>query len=291
MDKIFLDKKQVAKNVINGSIARIKVQKKDIDKFYNGFEKIIYNQMENAPEWKDKGNDLINLLERLRTLFKDDEIIKIINEHNITGDQILSIYGDSLLGDDKREYNMSGKFNKDLNETSISSYTEAQDNKTQRYVNIDGNEIDIQRIGRLTYKEWNGAVSSINKYKVLQKSSDGEEFEREVFTDINLSLMEDPEYIEAVFAELLSYNNIELSNVGGYIGKVVKVPKTTDEFEVQSEKEIAGNYCYRINDKYMLTYDSAELDAVMRHNIKEMKDCKVNQLKKNIGHGDYDVAR
>lgn len=83
--------------------------------------------------------------------------------------------------------------------------------------------------------------------------------------------MENMEYRAAVLEELLSRNNIELSNVGGYIGEIEKAPIDEKEFGKGKEKVMAGNYCYRITPDYMLIYRSAELDAVVRHHRKEIE--------------------
>ena len=84
--------------------------------------------------------------------------------------------------------------------------------------------------------------------------------------------MENLEYREAVLGELLSKNNIELSNTGGYIGEIVGVSKSTNEFKVGSEKTIASDYFYRVNSQYALTYRSEEIAAIMLQNISQKID-------------------
>ena len=103
--------------------------------------------------------------------------------------------------------------------------------------------------------------------------------------------MDNPEYKYAVLSELLSYNNIELSNSEGYIGEIRNVPNDSEKFEVESERENSRNYEYRVNDKYMLVYDSTDLDAVMRYRSREMQQGRNSKDEQRAISSDSEMAR
>lgn len=265
------ERKKFADMMVKLLIEKINKQKPERDKMYEAFEKLIVNQKNITPERLGICDQKQEILDRIHTIFDDSDIQKIILDNKITWKQFMSLYGEKILGDSKRQYDMSGRFNNELNETGASVYAEVKDGKLYKYVDQKNNEIDIQEVGILTYKEWNGIIAQINKYRVLQKISKDEKIEREVFTNINMLQMDDPKYRSAVLSELLSYNNIEFSNAGGYIGEIRNVPDGSNDFEIESERENSRNYEFRVNEKYMLTYDSADLDAVMRYRSRKMQ--------------------
>ena len=285
------ERRKFANMVVTKLISKLNSQKVDREKVYSGFEMLVNNQRNKTPGKIDMCDEMSSILEKLRTIFEDGDIQKIILENNITSKQFMSLYGEKILGDAKRQYDMSNRFKKELNETGASCYSELQNRKLYTYVDQKNNEIDIQEVGRLTYKEWNGTIAQINKYRVLLNISKDEKIEREVFTNINFTQMDNPEYKYAVLSELLSYNNIELSNAEGYIGEIRNVPNDSEKFEIESERENSRNYEYRVNDKYMLVYDSTDLDAVMRYSSREMQQGGNSKEEQRAISSDSEMAR
>ena len=257
--------------LVQGSIRTIPKGNDAMDKLYNGYRVLITNQKRSTPERAKECNDLLDMLERTYKMFTDEEVKKIIINNNVSFKQFINIYGEKLLGDNKRQYDMSDRFNEQLHETGRSLYTQSRGKGVHTYFDSEGKEIIIQEIGCLTFEEWNGVNSEIYKYRVQKQSDVNTYKECEVFTNIKFILMENMEYRAAVLEELLSRNNIELSNVGGYIGEIEKAPIDEKEFGRGKEKVMAGNYCYRITPDYMLIYRSAELDAVVRYHRKEIE--------------------
>lgn len=284
--------KKFANMVVTKLISKINSQRAERDKIYYGFETLINNQASKTPGKTDMCDEMHEILYKLRTIFDDSDIQKIILDNNITCKQFMSLYGEKIFGDNKRQYDMSDRYKKELNETVTSVYSELKNRELHTYVDQKNNEIDIQEVGRLTYKEWNGTIAQINKYRILLKISKDEKIERDVFTNINFFQMDDPEYRFAVLSELLSHNNIELSNAGGYIGEIRNVPDNSEKFEIESEREYSRNYEYRVNEKYMLVYDSAELDAVMRYHNRVIQQGEIFENKqRTTSTKDSDITR
>lgn len=168
-----------------------------------------------------------------------------------------------------RKYNMSDRFDASM----IASQDRDCKRKKVKYVakkgeeyvytDLEGGKVSIQEIGRLYYEAWNGLKSAISKYRVIKQVSEGALQTDEIFSNIRIFEMQNPEYREAVLQELLSENNIKLSKTGGYVGEIVDTPTNDPSFKIGCEKTISTDYFYRVNQNYTLTYQSEEIAATM----------------------------
>ena len=107
-------------------------------------------------------------------------------------------------------------------------------------------------------------------YEIIKKFPSGEEKSYTIFSNILISKMDEEEYRECVFNELLSDKNIALSNASGYIGQI----SDADDESIEIGKESIGreNYLYRINKKYALEFDAADLSAVILYERRKMEE-------------------
>lgn len=261
--------------VIKDSIRVLKKGPQALEELYNGYKLLIKNQIKNTPENREDSQQLIELLERAYKVFSDAEIADIILNDKITDRRFILKYGERILGDNKRKYDMSDKFEPSL--------IYLQDNEKQKrkieyqlakeekyaYLDEDGKKIMIQKIGKLLFRHWNGIEDQITKYRITRQIGEGITKTYEVFSNINMALMHDYEYREVVLEELLSKKNIELSKAGGYIGEIETIAKENRELREGNEKTVRGDYYYRTNTNYMLVYYSEAVTAAMLQAMKE----------------------
>lgn len=172
-----------------------------------------------------------------------------------------------VFGDLKRTYNMSR-----LASTGMVSTVECPDGTTQKDIKyapdrvmskditgLLGETISIHYIGRLDYKCSPSANNYISTYIVSKHIKDEMVMEPCVlFSNIDMNLLDNPDYKDTVANTLLSKNNIELSHAGGYIGEIH--PQST--LKPGSEQFSSEFYTYQISPKYALVYDGEKIEAV-----------------------------
>lgn len=176
---------------------------------------------------------------------------------------------EEVLGILKRKYDMSDKYSDGL--ITDRKYPDGttrkmvglkplkdDDERTIPYVD-DEWKIIIQQIGTLLYSDGVTGIEDVDQYKITIPIRNGKQKEYDVFAKINFDLLAyDENYRQAVFGELLSRNNIELSNAGGYIGEIV--PSTRMEPGEEREDE-SGFYTYQISRTHALSVDSMAVTA------------------------------
>lgn len=286
MQRDRLNKQDFLSMLVRSFIQASRKEQGDLEQIYNGYRKLIDNQIYKRPEQEQECKQLLTILEKVYTMFNDSKFRQIIIDNNITYQQFTMEYGETLIGDNKRKYNMSDKFEPSM----IASEDKMRENKKvkyiakegleNRYVDLEGKEVIIQKIGTLYFECWNSVRSFIDKYKISRQVSSGLYQEDEVFSNIKIANMQNPQYREVVLGELLSENNINLSKVGGYIGEIAEISTSDSEFKVGTETTIGTDYFYRINPKYALTYKSEDLAAVMFQKQTEKKQqSKENEYK------------
>lgn len=271
-----LDRKWFFENMVQTFIRAIPKGENAIQRQIEGYKKLLDNQIKQTPECEADCRACMEMLDRAVIIFSDIGVRQMIIENNVTARQFISKFGEKILGDNKRKYDMSDRFREDM----ISYRGENSTNKDIQYVprkessefvfdDMEGNELSIMPIGELHYKAWNGLRNQITKYRITRKIEEGLYTTYEVYTNISIARMEDLEYREVVLNELLGQNNIELSNAGGYIGRIIRSNRVGSNFKVGEQKEIAGDYFYKINKDYMILYDSEELAATVLQKKKE----------------------
>lgn len=254
--------------LIQGSIKALKKGQVALDRLYSGYQTLVENQIKSTPEREQECNELLQILERSYRMFSNPEVENIILKNNVSAKQFISKYGEKLLGNNKRKYDMSDRFNPDLiayqdkgKQIKGIQYV-PKEGREYIYLDSEGKEISIQEIGRLHFKEWNGIGNGVSKYRVMRRFGQDVYQENEIFSNIRIVMMEDPEYREAVLEELLSRNNIQLSKTGGYVGEITELP-TSEGMKTGSEKVVAGDYFYKVSPRYALTYHSEDIAAAM----------------------------
>lgn len=271
-------------NSIKFFLIRISKNKETLEASYKGMRTLMENQITLDVDREQEYRELIDIFDKVYELFRNEELRKVITENEITVEQLVSKFGEKILGDNKRSYNMSEMFNEGL----ISKKGDSEDSrnivykpitgKEHSFQSLEGKQVVIQKIGRLYYEEWNKIRSEVSKYRIRRQISENDYRLDEVFSNIDISEMQEFEYRYAVLEELLNQNNIQLSNAGGYIGRISKVPNNSKGFEVGSEKMNAGTYLYRINEKYMLDYDNTDLSAVMLYEEEMAREKREEKL-------------
>ena len=198
------------------------------------------------------------------------EVNDAIRTRKLTKEEFIEKYQEKILGDNKRKYSMNDLYSDGLVEKDTAKpyskktiFIPAREKIEHSFSDESNEKVKITFLGTLYFKEWNGTRASINKYKIQRKNKENDFPEEDVYTDIIMPKMEEPEYRKAVFNELLSYNNIKLSNCGGYIGKIEQAPRNVMDNSESREVQDSYGYSYRISDKYILHYDATELTAAI----------------------------
>lgn len=233
------------------------------------------------------------ILENCYSIFSRVEIRKAILdarmknklEGNNLVDLVLNIITEKVVGDRKRTYNMADKFSEDR----IATRTNKKSGLPEKMVNFtplekvitttlsddSGHQFSISKSGTLFYND--GIIEeSIDKYTITKKIDDNYSQNYDVFSHIDfLKLEKDPKYKQAVLNELLSINNIELSNAGGYIGEIEDTRHQPRKLEIGEQFDNPhGFYTYQISRDFALVYDYMPLTAVILYNEKNKSQSK-----------------
>ena len=130
--------------------------------------------------------------------------------------------------------------------------------KEEKVIYSDENII-IEKIGTLNYKQLTACMDYITKYRITKDDK-----EYEVYTTILSEDMKiNEQYRKSVLEVLLGDNNVELSNCFGYVGTI-------------SDKN--ADSVYDIDSEYFLTANEVEATVVYEY-VKMMK--KIREESKN----------
>lgn len=254
----------------------------------------IEKKIKEEPEKADYYNKMYEVAQKFFDLMNDPRVRDDIIKSNMKTPEFIKLYKEEILGKYKRQYDMSGLFRE--------TYIKKADNTSQRemgkkleyvpnsykrccYKDKKGNKVTIEPIGKLYIKYWNGLETHVFKYRIQKQLQGNKYLIDEVYSNISIFDMDDPEYREAVLQELLSDNNISLSNSGGYIGEISETPEQLkgNNANGEDEKMVVGSYFYKINDRYSLKYDPEDLSSVMiyeKERAKEMQERKNREQQK-----------
>ena len=258
---------------------------------YSGYITVLNNNNNNA-ENRQINEEKRKILEECLVIFSSKEFrdkIKTIREEQRPSSQsiitaVTTVLSEKVLGDKKRTYNMSNRYSKKIITPDSTSYTalnvsgknpEEREKRLPSRTKKDmhGNTIKIQYLGILTYSTASVPNESINKYRITKISANDEISTYEVYSNIDLNKLDvDLDYCDAIMNELLSTNNIELSNAKGYIGQVENTTFYEKQLQVgQQLNDDYGFYRYQISKNYALFYDSQDLSAVIDFEIQQTK--------------------
>lgn len=271
-NNFLFNKKQFLDNVIQTFFRKMQTGQQGIDRQYNGYVGLIENQIKKDGIISEKCQIMRDILDKSYRLFSDEEFRRIVTENNLTSKQLVAQYEEDILGDNKRKYNMSDMFNE--------SYIAKFDNpkmgsfgrkviykpeicKKHQFIDSKGYQVIIEEIGSLYMEQWSGLKTSIPKYRIQRQVGEKEWATSEIYSHIIIFDMDNPDYRSAVLEELLSERNITLSKANGYVGEIEQTQSTMRGKNAESESMISDMYFYKINDKYSLKYEPADLSAVI----------------------------
>ncbi len=242
------------------------LNKKDIESVRNTYNQLIEANAKDTTNNVKKPHSLReyekrkNIIERCFNTFMKPAVRHEIAENNLSAMKVYSQYAEEILGDNKRKYNMSDKFD----ETLIAYVNGDSEGEIKRLVayqekigevhTIPNSTITIQPVGKIGYIDMLRAEKYVTKYRVTKDDS----ATYEVFSNIDISRFDDEEYCTAVANELLSENNIQLSGTGGYIGTIVD-----ENNKVGLQTEDGSHYRYQVSKHHALEFDGEDLSAVM----------------------------
>lgn len=238
---------------INTSLVREieKVQKN------KSFEEDMYREKENT-------------LEKLYRLLESPEIINEIRSKSISQELFFIKYAEDILGKNKRSYDMSDLYNSDLivglTKKKV-GYKTFPSTTEYEFKDLKGRIIRITPKGELAYESITGVRSSLVKYRIQRETGEGKFSEFIVFSEIAINMMQDDAYREAILNELLSANNIALSNCRGYIGKIENRAGEDKQDMDCTEKRDLHSYSYRVNGKNVLVFNSEDVSAVIDYQL------------------------
>ena len=241
-----------------------------LQRFFDNLRRGMLAQKAHATKNNENFDRVDKVIDSYEAMIKEKGIINEIKTSGMSQKEFLEAHREAILGDHKRKYNMSDLYN----ETLIKKANKWTDRKRvmlnpndfgveYHYLDSTGKKITITDLGSLEYQEWNDIRYSLNLYRVQRKSESGLDYDCKVLSNIIIPEMSQDEYKNAVLNELLSENNISLSNCGGYIGEIIRKPKEDTLDIVGGEKQDENSYEYRVNNSYVLAYDATAVSAAI----------------------------
>lgn len=265
---------------------------KGIERAYYGCIKLIDSGIKNDLHQRKKHNyradqEKRRLLEMCLDLFKNKEVRNLIAKGELNTSQVFNMFKERMLGDNKRQYDISELYdekiiaNKSDGQGKCIKFTEKNGIETSFY-NLKNEAIKIKCIGQLSYKNQFGEKSYITKYQIARPTAGNETETFEVYSNINIPQMSDSdEYREIVLSELLSENNIKLSNANGYLGVITE----DHSMDVGEEEKSRIRYKYKASPNYMLLGETDEMSAVKDYEQRE-KETKIVPEEKSKDEGE-----
>lgn len=245
---------------------------KSLKTAYDGYIKLILK--DSNPQHKQQNSEKIKILEGCFDRFNNSDFKKILEDiklskkpkEEVLFKAVAKALAEDVLGDKKRKYDMSDRYCPEQI-TPGSTRLIPTNGLSVTVTDMLGCNISVQKIGALTYGTAAVTPESISKYNVRKTLEDSSVQEYDVFTFIDLNMLkENSDYRDAVLGELLSKNNIELSNTNGYIGEIVSTKNSHIQLKVGEQRENAEKfYRYQVSQKYALVYDPQDLSAVVYH--------------------------
>lgn len=253
-----------------------KTSYRSLKTIFDGLVKLCPISADIPAEQREINQEKRKILEQCFELFNDSlfkqKLAEIKEERNpqpqILARAIARVLSERILGDKKRKYDMSDRFSGGQIDSTLFI---PEDGFEVSVIDSSGHTIIVKKIGAIKYSSFGVDNESIEKYKVTKILSNSVFSNFEVFSHIDLNeLKENEEYRKAVLGELLSENNIELSNACGYIGEIKNTKRYPSQLRVGSQKENEEKfYRYQVSEDYSLIVDPTDLSAVVSHTRKQ----------------------
>lgn len=276
------NRREFAETVLT-SFVHARKKESDVETLYNKLRSRVPDDNSSQNTAKNK------ILENCLELFQNTQAMEKFDEDKLPDEElakrIMDTFSEKILGDAKRKYDMSDKYSKGMIESKSFRFIPSNVYDELYLRDNDSNtKIMICRLGKLTYGTVSVGNESIDKYAISILEEDTVTQKYEVFSYINFDeLLKNGSYRQAVLSELLSINNIELSNACGYIGEI-DAPNTSYKQQIGIGEEIDtgyGTYRYRVSEKHHLVFGSEPATAVMMW----VKSQELNK-KKEVENGD-----
>lgn len=227
------------------------------------------------------------ILEKCLDIFRSPEIRDLIKKGNFDAKQIYSMFHEKILGDNKRQYDLSSIYDESIiadrrdGKGKCISFTK-KDGMENAFTSLSGETIKIKCVGVLNYKNQLMEESYITKYQVARPTAGNKAETFEVYSNISIPEMADnDEYREVVLSELLSENNIKLSNANGYLGVIAR----DRSMDVGAEERSRTRYKYKASPNYMLLGETDEMSAVKDYE-QRAKETKMVAEEKSKDDGE-----
>lgn len=254
------------------------------ERLYQWMVGVITKEIEQDPSRAKDYTKILEMLDRFYKVVTDEKIRDKVKQEDIKSEGFVKLYGNRILGEFKRKYDMSHKYLKGSIATiqgpygTIKNDIEFSDSyfDAEEFEAPDDGTIKIQQTGELTYTSaFRIQGNKIMRYKVSIPAGDNKVKEYVVFSDIDIDKMKiDEEYREVVLGELLSKNNLEFSNCQGYIGTIYSTRSNLDQMKPGEEREDGryGDYEYQATRNYQVRYTTEEISAVMEYQQEKSKE-------------------
>lgn len=275
------DVKKLMKLMFTMYVGKIKSgSQADLNDNYALLLTTLENQEKIEPENKETYDKMRQVINSFHNLVTKPDIVDEIRETGIKEEDFVRKYKEEIFGEPKRKYDMNDLYRDDL----ISRY---KNDKRKEYITPHSKPLELKykdrrnktvklsNVAELQYTGWNGAKANLSMYKVQREQESGEFTENYVYSNIMIANMDEPEYRNAVLDELLSENNISLSNVGGYVGEIAYEPKSGEDDKLFTENQKGGRYTYRVSKNYVLAYEDEEVTAAINEPARSI-DTKNN---------------
>lgn len=227
-----------------------------------------------SPEKAEVYDKVEKIMDSIYQLLQKKEVVKQIKEGKIGKELFVKIYDEEILGDNKRSYYMRDLEDKKLLANSrnnsydkMINYKDFKQRNEREYQDKDGKLVRILPLGELDFTKDNFLSDYVYKYRVQREIEQGRFVENIVYTDISIIDMDNEEYRAAVLDELLSQNNIALSDCEGYIGAIERSPQRAQNDELGKESQDADGYEFRVSKNYVLRYRRDALSAVVAYSL------------------------
>lgn len=280
-----MDVTSLMNQILLASVNNIRAGRKvDLNNSFNYHMHGLENDKKKYPDQVEKYEKLEEIIKSFYKLLSDPAVIAEIRETKIKDQEFIDKYKEEILGDNKRQYDMSSLYESSLIGSSSDgkkrkeAFVPSKEKIEFEFLDDKNNAVRLIKLGDLLYEEWNGTRANISMYRIQREVAKGQFLESLVYTNIVIPKMNEPEYRKAILGELLSSNNINLSNAGGYIGEIIESPKQDDELNY-TERKTATSYQYRLSDKYILDYDAASVTAAVDLPVPD----RANEVKRKFG--------
>lgn len=203
--------------------------------------------------------------EKVAEQSEDAQDFSELEDEDLIGTRLLDPLTITLL---KQKYGDRIKMVEGKSEYYLNDLSETED----ALINDLGERIVIRPKGKLSYYDPVGVREYVSCYEIIKEKM-GSKVAQEVFTNIRMPELNNPEYARAVAEFLLSDENLSLYNYGGYIGEIEKAAVAQKNTRPIPPEQVSEWDLPR-QSKYCIYYDPMALTAAKLFERQKEKDEK-----------------